>query len=186
MLSEDAGAAARLRAETEAEAGAGPIPLASVKRLTRSRAAFREAMRLYPPLAFLPRVALQATEIAGNRVPRGAMVMVSPWTLHRSPDLWENADRFDPDRFLPERERAVEPGSYLPFGLGERICVGAAFATVEATLILARLTRRYRFETIRPEAARPLARLTLRPADPLLVRVRRRAEAPAAATETAA
>ncbi len=186
MLSEDAGAAARLRAETEAEAGSGPIPLGAVKRLVRARAAFREAMRLYPPLAFLPRVALQPTEIDGISVPRGAMVMVSPWTLHRSPDLWAQADRFDPDRFLPERERAVEPGSYIPFGLGERICVGAAFATVEATLILARLMRRYRFEAVAPETARPLARLTLRPAQPLLMRVRRRDTAEPAPAVTAA
>ncbi|HKK37486.1 MAG TPA: cytochrome P450, partial [Paracoccaceae bacterium] len=77
-------------------------------------------------------------------------------------------------------------GSYIPFGLGERICVGAAFATVEATLILARLMRRYRFEAVAPETARPLARLTLRPAQPLLMRVRRRDTAEPAPAVTAA
>ncbi|MEO1686653.1 MAG: cytochrome P450 [Pseudomonadota bacterium] len=100
--------------------------------------------------------------------------MIAPWTLHRCEDLWPASDRFDPDRFLPERERGIEKGAYLPFGLGPRLCVGAAFATIEATMILARLMRRYDWRAQAPERVRPLVRLTLRPAEPILMRLRRR------------
>ncbi|MEO0763068.1 MAG: cytochrome P450, partial [Pseudomonadota bacterium] len=174
MLSQDPAPAERLRAETHDAAGDGTVTLDHVKRLNRARAAFREAMRLYPPLPFLPRIALEATRIAGARVPRGAMIMIAPWTLHRCEDLWPASDRFDPDRFLPERERGIEKGAYLPFGLGPRLCVGAAFATIEATMILARLMRRYDWRAQAPERVRPLVRLTLRPAEPILMRLRRR------------
>jgi cytochrome P450 len=80
-------------------------------------------------------------------------------------------DRFDPDRFLPERESKQVPGSYLPFGAGPRICVGAAFATIETALIIARLVRRFDFTTLHPETVRPYARLTTRPATEIQMRV---------------
>ena len=70
---------------------------------------------------------------------------------------------FDPDRFLPEREHELTPGAYLPFGMGPRTCVGAGFAQTEASLIIARLTRRFELSTLEPEKVRPVARLTTRP-----------------------
>lgn len=160
--------AARLRAESE---NLADIRLEHTKQLGFTRNVFREAMRLYPPITFIPRVAEQDTEIAGHRLERGCMAMIAPWTIHRSPNNWPNADRFDPDRF----ERDVTPGSYIPFGYGPRICVGAAFATIEATLILARLAQRYDFTPLNPDRVRPVARLTTKPAEEIAVRVTRRA-----------
>lgn len=173
ILSQQPDALARLRAEVAAAAGDGPIALDTVKRLVFTRAVFRETLRLYPPVAFLPRVALQATQIAGHRVPKGAMVMIAPWILHRHHDLWEWPDRFDPDRFLGQREKAIEPGSYLAFSLGPRVCIGNAFAVIEGTLILASLLRRFSFSIDRPERVRPVVRLTTRPAGGLTARVGR-------------
>lgn len=168
------GMVARLREEIARVAGDGPIGIEHTKRLVLVRNVFREAMRLYPPITFIPRVAGEATTIGPHKVARGTMIMIAPWTIHRHTQLWANADRFDPDRFSPEREQAVVPGTYIPFGFGPRICVGAAFATIESTLILARLVRDYEFDIIDPDSVRPVARLTTKPAREVLCRVARR------------
>ncbi len=172
ILSQRPDYAERMRAEVASVAGEGEIRLEHTKHLVFVRHVFREAMRLYPPITFIPRVAQRATEIAGHRLKAGTMVMIAPWTIHRSPANWANADRFDPDRFA--REGDITPGSYIPFGLGPRICVGAAFATIEATLILARFVRRYEFVPTEPEQVRPVARLTTKPAREISAVVRRR------------
>lgn len=163
----------RIRAEAFVVAGHGPIQFDHVKRLTYARNVFKEALRLYPPITFIPRVAAVATEIGGRRIKRGTMVMIAPWAVHRHQALWRHPDAFDPDRFLPEREHEIVPGSYLPFGAGPRVCVGAAFATTEATLILARILSNYRFTVQDPGAVRPVARLTTRPAHEVMIQVAR-------------
>jgi len=119
-------------------------------------------------------VALQATKIGKYKVKRGAMVMISPWTIHRNEQYWKNANVFDPDRFSVEREGELVPGAYLPFGLGPRVCVGAAFATTEATLIMARLIRRFDFTAQNAETVRPVARLTTRPKEQIMLKVSKR------------
>lgn len=166
--------APRMRAEIERIAGDGPIGFEQAKKLAFVRNVFRETARLYPPITFLPRVAACDTEIGGRRVARGTMVMIAPWAIHRHRRLWESPDRFDPDRFSSERENEIEAGSYIPFGIGPRVCVGAAFATIEATLILARLVRRYDFAIEQADRVRPVARLTTRPKDEITSRVRMR------------
>ena len=155
--------------------GDGPIEIEHAKRFVFVRNVFRETMRLYPPITFLPRVTTEDTTIGTHRIKRGTMLMIAPWMIHRHVKLWKNPDRFDPDRFSPEREGEMTPGAYLPFGVGPRVCVGAAFATLEAALIIARLTRRYDFEAIDAETVRPVARLTTRPLNEIMFRAHRRA-----------
>lgn len=174
ILSQQPAIVARMRHEIEQVAGSADITFEHTKKLVFTRNVFRETLRLYPPITFIPRVAAEATTIAGRKVKRGTMIMIAPWTIHRNQAFWPAADRFDPDRFSPEREGEVRPGTYMPFGLGPRICVGAAFATVEASLILARLVQRYDLEAMDAERVRPVARLTTRPAREIMCRVRPR------------
>jgi cytochrome P450 len=164
---------ARLRAEVATVCGDGPVEFEHVRRLAFTRNVFREALRLYPPITFLPRVLMEAATLGPYRVKRGALIMVSPWTIHRHRAHWRDPDVFDPDRFSPEREAEIVPGTYLPFGLGPRVCVGAGFAQTEATLILARLARRYDFRIDDVARVRPVARLTTRPAEEIGCRVTR-------------
>jgi len=167
---------ARIRAEIRSLAGeSGAITFEMTKQLPTIRNVFRETLRLYPPITFLPRVATEATMIGNRRVRRGALVMVAPWVLHRHARYWHEPHRFDPDRFLPERETQLTPGAYIPFGLGPRVCAGAAFAQAEAVLLIARLFRRFDFHIIKPKAVRPAARLTTRPAEQIMVQVSRAA-----------
>ncbi len=171
LLATQPEALARLRAEVD---GAGALGFETVKRLTYVRNVFRETLRLYPPITFLPRVAAEPTRIGEERARRGAMIMIAPWVIHRHQGYWSEPTRFDPDRFSAEREADITPGTYLPFGQGPRVCVGAGFATVEAGLILARLGARYDFEVLEPHSVRPAARLTTRPKTEIQCRVRRR------------
>ena len=165
---------ARLRAEVDAVAGEDQLTFEHTRQLPYVRNVFRETLRLYPPITFLPRVALAPVRIGRFKAKRGAMLMIAPWVLHRHEKHWREPHRFDPDRFTPEREAEIRPGTYLPFGLGPRTCVGAGFAQTEATLILASLVRRFDFAALAPEKVRPVARLTTRPAEQILCRVRRR------------
>ena len=175
ILSQRPDVAERIRDEVADVVGDGPVEFAHVKQLGFTRSVFREALRLYPPITFIPRVAAEKTRIGHYNVKRGAMIMVSPWTAHRNELLWRNAEFFDPDRFV-KGARDEDAGVLMSFGLGPRICIGAAFATVESSLILARLVRRFDFETLAPEKVRPVARLTTRPAEEIQCRVRRRVD----------
>jgi cytochrome P450 len=177
ILASQADTVRRMREEIDAVVGEGAIEFEHIRSLPFTRNVFRETMRLYPPITFIPRVALEAGSIGRYKVKRGAMVMISPWTIHRHQSYWKQPHVFDPDRFSPEREAELVPGAYLPFGLGPRVCVGAAFATTEATLILARLVRRYDFHALDADTVRPVARLTTRPKSQIMCAVKTRAGA---------
>ena len=166
---------ARVRREVAGVAGAGPIGMEHTKAMPTLRNIFRETLRLYPPITFLPRVATAATRLGDHRVKRGALVMVAPWVLHRHERYWRDPHVFDPDRFLPEREHELTPGAFIPFGLGPRVCAGAAFATTEAVLLIAQMFRAFDFHVDQPGRVRPAARLTTRPAQQVMCRVTRAA-----------
>jgi len=164
----------KLRAEVDSVAGDGPLSFEQTRRMPFARAVFRETLRLYPPITFMPRVALKPAQIGGRKLRRGALVMVAPWTLHRHKSYWPDPDRFEPGRFLPEGERAQTPGAFIPFGAGPHTCVGAGFATAESILVLACLARRFDFDVSEARGVRPVARLTTRPAREIMCRVRMR------------
>lgn len=167
-------AGARARAEVDAVVGAGPVTFEHLRRLTWLRQVFRETMRLYPPLTFIPRVAAADVTVAGRRVRRGTMLMIAPWTMHRHRALWSDPEVFDPARFAPDREQGHVAGAYIPFGSGPRVCVGASFAQTESLLIMARVLQRWTFEVLDAGAVAPASRLTTRPRRELRVRVVRR------------
>lgn len=165
---------ARLRQEIDRVVGDGEVGFEHLRQLPLVRAVFRETLRLYPPITFMPRVALEATQIGPRKLKRGALVMISPWTLHRHRDYWEDPHAFRPERFLPENEDQLHPGAYIPFGQGPHTCVGAGFAQTESALIVARLLRRFDFELLPGQQVRPAARLTTRPRDQVFCRVSHR------------
>ncbi len=135
----------------------------------------KEVMRLYPPAWMIGRQAEQDDIVDGFRIARGTLVFVSPYVTHRHPDLWENPEGFDPERFTPEREAARPRFAYFPFGGGPRFCIGQGFANVEATTILAILASRFRLDLATTRDVVPEPLITLRPRGPLLMRIRRRA-----------
>jgi cytochrome P450 len=121
----------------------------------------KETLRMYPPAAFVSRTAQAEDTLCGRQIHRKDTVMLPIYALHRHHSLWDNPDQFDPERFAdgykPERY------SYLPFGDGPRICIGAQFAMIEAKIVLATLISRFRFERIEGKDPKPVMVLTLRP-----------------------
>jgi cytochrome P450 len=130
--------------------------------LRYTRMVIEESMRLYPPAHTMAREPIATDHILGHRIPAGALVLIVPWLLHRKPSLWENPDRFDPERFSPERVLARPRFAYIPFGAGQRICIGAAFAMTEAVLILAMIAQRYRLHLKPGHPVEPQGLITLR------------------------
>ena len=133
---------------------------------------FKEALRLYPPVYLFTRFAITEVELAGHRLPKGTLVVVCPYTLHRRPDLWPDPERFDPSRFSPEAEAARPRGAYLPFSDGPRVCIGQRFGLLEGPLILATLLQHADFELTSSAAVELDGRSpTLRPHGGITLRV---------------
>ncbi len=153
----------REHAEQEADTAFDPERPGSLEGCKVLRAVFDEALRLYPPAAILSRQAIADDEILGVRVPAGAVIVVSPYVLHRRRGLWEDPDAFDPLRFLGERRERIDRFAYIPFGAGPRVCIGMTFAIQEAIIILANLLRAFRFELVDGHPVMPRQRVTLRP-----------------------
>jgi cytochrome P450 len=122
-----------------------------------------ESMRLYPPAWILTRVATRDDVLCGHRVARGTMVICSPYVIHRSPSLWSEPERFDPDRFTLERSLGRPRYAHLPFGAGQRLCIGQSFAQVEMQLVLTLILQRFRFELAPGHLIVPEPLITMRP-----------------------
>ena len=122
-----------------------------IERLKFTRAVVDETMRLYPPAFLIARAAAAPDMIAGMPVRKNDIVLIAPWLLHRHEKLWRDPNAFIPERFMPP---APPPDrfAYLPFGVGARVCIGAHFALVEATLALAKIDRRVPHHASRPGA----------------------------------
>jgi cytochrome P450 len=123
--------------------GDGPPGADVLPRLQRATWAFKEALRLYPPAYILSRESVEEVTVAGHRIPRGSHVQVVPFVTQRDGRWFEAPEAFRPARFAAED--AFRRGSYLPFGMGPRACIGRALAMMEAPLALALILRRYRF-----------------------------------------
>jgi len=174
VLSQRPEAEARLHAELDALLN-GRTPVASdLPRLVFTRALVQEVMRLYPPVPnLLARRAAKADVVAGVRIPRGAMVAVTPWILHRHRGLWDDPERFDPERFLGETAGARPRLAYIPFGAGPRTCIGAQLALTEIMLVLARVAQRYRPRLAPGQTVELQHRVTLRPVGGMRMRLER-------------
>ncbi len=152
----------------------GELNYADMRQLSGVAAMFREVLRLYPPVGYFPREAMQDQEIRGANVKKGDALLVFPWLLHRHRRWWSEPDVFKADRFLG-KDKPPMRGTYLPFGLGARACIGAGFAMQEAALILSAVMKN--FEVLPVPGFEPgvVGRLTVRSDKGIKVLLRRRA-----------
>lgn len=165
--------------EIAAVLAGNPPPVAWLDLMPKTRAAFEEAMRLYPPAPSINRRAVadetftfrdgSAVEIA-----RDTTVLVMPWVLHRHRLFWDAPNAFRPSRFWPENRDAIDRFQYLPFGAGPRICIGATFALQEAVIALALMLNEFRFDPSPGLAPWPVQKLTVQAQNGLPMRVTRR------------
>jgi cytochrome P450 len=162
----------RLRDEVQHAIRSQRIGPGTIERLPLTLRVLKEAMRLYPPAPVMTRFSTQELDLAGTHVPKASLLVIPIFVLHRHRRLWDDPDRFDPDRFLPENEAKYPRTQFMPFGFGPRICIGSSFALIEATAILATLLQSARFEWDGRHMPEPVSRVTLRPRGgmPLIVK----------------
>ncbi|MEV0963597.1 cytochrome P450 [Streptomyces sp. NPDC049910] len=162
-----------VREEARSVLAAGRVPEAEdLHKLTYTTQTVQEAMRLYPPVWILPRVAQSDDVVGGFPVPAGADVLICPYTLHRHPDLWEEPERYDPGRFDPSRVANRPRYAYIPFGAGPRFCVGSNLGMMEAVFVTALVTRDLDLAVLpgHEAVAEPMMSLRMRGGLPMTVR----------------
>lgn len=133
-----------------------------IEKLPYTRAIVDEALRIYPPGWVVSRRSLDSDVLGGFEIPEKSVVIISPWATHRHPDSWVDAEKFDPQRFMPNAPTPPK-GTYLPFGIGPRMCIGKDFAILESMIMIARIAQHW---TITPAGGKPVPRalVMVRPA----------------------
>ena len=124
----------------------GTVPYGQLDRLVLTEYAFKEALRMMPPVPSIPRRAMRDFEFGGYRIPAGTFVGVNTAYTHHMPEHWPNPDQFDPMRFTPEASKGRHRFAWVPFGGGAHMCIGLHFATMQIRILMAQLLSRYRIE----------------------------------------
>ncbi len=174
LLNRHPAATERLCAEVQAVLGDRVPAPEDLMRLPYTRQVLQESMRLYPPASWLPRVAVEDDVIDGFRIPAGTTVVIPIFLYHRHPACWSDPDVFDPDRFAPERAEGRHPFAWMPFGAGQRLCIGKELAMIEGQAALAMMFQRFRFAPATPRTPRPLPTTNLTPQGGIWAQVSRR------------
>jgi len=165
---------ARLADELRVVLGARPPAVADLPRLAYAEMIATECMRLYPPAYAMARQARGPTELAGRPVAPGVVVILPTWVVHRDPRWFDDPEVFRPERWAGDLSRRLPRFAYFPFGGGPRQCIGNAFATMEAVLILATIAQRFRLTLLPGQHVTTMPSITLRPEPGPRVRVERR------------
>jgi cytochrome P450 len=161
---------ARMHEEVLRVAGHGPVTAEHVARLTIVQQVLNESLRLFPTAPIIVRDIKNDMVLEGVRLRAGTIGIIPIYAIHRHRALWDDPDRFDPGRFDPGRPKPSR-FQFLPFGAGPRICIGASFATIEATIMLATFVRAAHFDLVDGVDASPVGRMFLVPREGMRMKV---------------
>jgi cytochrome P450 len=175
LLSQSPAWEARMLEEVRAVVGSGPVTSAHFKRLVVTQQIYNESLRLFPTAPIIVRDIVRDAQVDGVSVPAGTIGLIPIYAIHRHRRYWIDPDRFDPGRFSTDNPSKPTRYQFLPFGAGPRICIGAAFAMLEATIMLATFIRAAHFEVAPDFHPQPIARMFLFPRHGLPMRVTMRA-----------
>jgi cytochrome P450 len=172
LLAQHPEALQRVRDEQRSVCGREPPRVEQLASMPYTRMVIDETLRLYPPVYGTTRRVVAEDIIDGHVIPRGAQVLVSPYALHRHPQLWAAPDRFAPElHFAPEVARERSRFAYIPFSAGPRQCIGNALAMLELQIILPTLAGSFDLSLADAAGATPEPGMTLRPKVPLLMQL---------------
>ena len=175
LLAQRPDADQQLHAEARAVLGGrAAFTAADIDRLAYARMVMQEGLRLYPPGWFIGREAQTDVKLGDYTVPKGAVVMMSQYVMHRDARFFGEPERFKPERWEGGFQDRLPRGAYFPFSAGDRHCIGEGFAWQEALLVLATLVERWKFELVPGQHIRPRPSVTLRPDGPIKMIVRAR------------
>jgi len=173
LLSQDRSAEARAVAEAQAlDIESDPTQWAET--CPYLLATLEEALRIYPSAPFLSRTTKEEFELDGQVIPAGSDMLINLMALHRHRKLWDDPGAFIPERFLGEARESIPRFAYLPFGVGERVCIGQRFALQEGLILGALILRSFRFDYIGEEAPWPMMRVTIGAHNGMPMRVEQR------------
>ena len=176
LLAQHPDVEAKLQEELQMVLAGRPPRAEDLRQLRYTEMVLKESMRLYPPAWSVGRCALAPITVNGYDFPAGMYFFLSQWITQRDPRYFTDPERFDPERW---REDPVKSGNvprfaYFPFGAGPRVCIGAGFAMMEATLLLAAMAQKYAMQLVPGHPVEPLASVTLRPKHGIKVVLRKR------------
>ncbi|MGA8876537.1 MAG: cytochrome P450 [Candidatus Korobacteraceae bacterium] len=174
LLGKNVEAEGRLHEEVDCVLAARIPAMEDIPSLTFTEKVIKETLRLYPPAWSVARTAIHEFELDGYQIPDGSNIVMSQWIMHRDSSFFPDPDKFDPDRWGTPACQNLPRFAYFPFGGGPRQCVGASFALTEALLVLATVVRRFRLVPVDQQPVAPVPSLTLRPKDPILMRIEAR------------
>jgi cytochrome P450 len=176
LLAQNPAAERNLHDELDRVLGGRAPAFTDLAHMPYTEMVIKESMRLFPPAWGIGRRALRAMDIRGYRIPKGTNVFILQWLTHRDARFYPDPLRFDPERWRgdPIRSGELPRFAYFPFGGGPRVCIGAGFAMMEATLLLASIAQRYRFALLPDPPVVPFFSVTLRPKHGIPVRVEAR------------
>jgi cytochrome P450 len=174
LLARNPEAEQRLHAELDRALGGRRAEFPDLPGLSYTDRVIKESMRLYPPAWSLARSVISDFRVRDYTVPAGSNVVMSQWVMHRNPKYFPEPEKFDPDRWVPGFAQKLPRFAYFPFGGGPRQCIGAAFATMEATLLLVTIAQHFRLALVSQEPVKPVPSFTLRPKNGMTMKLEKR------------
>lgn len=163
LLSQHPEILAKVRAEAERVVGKGIPTFEQLRQLTYTQQVLEESMRLFPPVWAVGRYPKEEDNFNGLRLKKNQIIVAMVYLLHHHPDIWENPEVFDPERFTPERVKARPKHHYMPFIMGPRMCIGNHFAMMEMQMLLPALVQNFDFELMKGQKIELEPLVTLRP-----------------------
>ncbi len=163
LLSQNPEAEEKLRNELKTVLNGKTPSFEDLPKLKYTKMVVEETLRLYPPAWIVGRRPLEDDVVGGYLLPKGINVLMVSYLIHRHPDYWENPNKFEPERFSPERAASIKKYSYFPFGGGPRLCIGNNFAMMEAQLVVATILQHFHFTMAQNSVPLLEPLITLRP-----------------------
>ena len=158
--------------------GTRQMEFGNIQEMKYTKAVVQETLRLHPPLWFENRNTMKDVDLGDSKIPKGSMIVMSRYALHRNFRVWEAAAEFNPDHFYPEVPKMVNgfkiSGAYIPFSSGPRVCIGRHFAIMEIIVVLCTLLRKFRVRVSSRNQHSVATKLTMEPRNGLLVNVKKR------------
>ncbi len=174
LLSKYPDATKKIRDEYQTVVGDRKIEFSDFPKLTYTTQVIQETMRLYPPAWITDRLTNETDEIKGFTISKNKMVALFIYGLHHSKTLWDEPEKFKPERFTKENIKSKPPFSYMPFGGGPRLCIGNNFAMMEMQMVLIELLKRYDFSLEKNQNIEAMPYITLQPKYGIKMRIRKK------------
>jgi cytochrome P450 len=184
LLAQHPEAEGKLHSEIDSVLAGRAPAFSDIQALPYTEAVIKESMRLYPPAWSLARTVRSDFEIRGYRIPAGANLVMSQWIMHRDPRYFDQPEKFVPERWLNGGSAKLPRFAYFPFGGGPRQCIGAAFAQMEAAMVVATIAQQFRLRAVPDHPVIPIPSFTLRPKHGIKMTLHKRERMPAASSET--